>query len=249
MERCNARKKAASANGKAPADPGPWAGIGYCKRPSGWGVPETIEGRCKSHGGLSLKGAASPSATDLRYSKYIPKHLADDYEASLRRADQLALDEQIATTDARIAEVFRDMPEGVGSALWERAKDAQRRFQVALAGQNRAAIATAQMDLRSALEGGAEYTSSWEEIHRLGELRRRLVATESSRRHQVESNITRARLASLVVFMAEGITRAINENVASEKERRRALTQVATFVSGLALSPAREPVEVPSEEV
>jgi hypothetical protein len=122
MEHCNARTKAASANGAPPADPGPWTGAGYCKRPAGWGVPETTSGRCKNHGGASLKGAGHPRVTDLRSSRYVPKWLADDYEASLRRTDQLALDEQFATVDARIAEVFRGMPEGAGSALWLRVR-------------------------------------------------------------------------------------------------------------------------------
>jgi hypothetical protein len=249
MQRCNARLKGASANGAPLAKPGAWAGAGYCKRPAGWGVPETIKGRCKYHGGLSLKGAASPHAKDLRHSKYVPKWLADDYEASLRRADQLALDDQIATIDARIAEVWRDMPEGAGADLWLQARRAQERFEAAERTGNRAGAGKAQNELRTALAGGAAYSSSWDELCRLGELRRRLTATEATRRHQVESTVTRSRLASLAVYMAEGIKRAINENVSSEKERRRALSQVATFISGLALAPGREPVEVPSEEV
>ncbi len=249
MEHCNARTKGGAANGRAPTQPGPWAGEGYCKRVAGWGVSETISGRCKYHGGASLKGAGHPRATDLRHSKYVPKWLADDYEASLRRADQLALDDQIATIDARIAEVWRDMPEGAGADLWLEAKRAQERFEAAERTGNRAGAGKAQNELRTALAGGAAYSSSWDELCRLGELRRRLTATEATRRHQVESTVTRSRLASRAVVRAEGIRRAINENVSSEKERRRALSQVATFMHGLALSPGREPIEVHAEDV
>lgn len=249
MEHCNARTKAASANGAPPADPGPWAGAGHCKRPAGWGVPETTTGRCKFHGGASLKGAGHPRATDLRSSRYVPKWLADDYEASLRRTDQLALDEQIATVDARIAEVFRGMPDAAGSDLWLQAKRAQERFEAAERMGNKAAAGLAQAELRATLEGGRTYASSWDDLYRLGELRRKLVATEASRRHALETNVTRSRLASLVVYMAEGIQRAISENVSSEKERRRALSQVASFVSGMALSPGREPVEIRVKDV
>lgn len=248
MEHCNARTKGGQ-NGRAPAQPGPWAGEGYCKRAAGWGVPETTTGRCKYHGGASLKGAGHPRATDLRHSKYVPKWLADDYEASLRRADQLALDDQIATIDARIAEVWRDMPEGAGADLWLEAKRAQERFEAAERTENRAAAERARGELSTALTGGAAYSSSWDELCRLGELRRRLTATEATRRHQVESTVTRSRLASLVVFMAEGIRRAINENVSSQKERRRALTQMSTFMHGLALAPGREPIEIHTEDV
>ena len=249
MEHCNARNKGTRANGKAKEDVGSWAGAGYCKRSAGWGVPETTTGRCKFHGGASLKGAAHPRATDLRSSRYVPKWLADDYEASLRRADQLALDEQIATIDARIAEVFRGMPDAAGSGLWLEAGRAFEQFEAAERTGNRAAAERARGELSTALTGGAAYSSSWEELCRLGELRRRLTATEASRRHATEQNVTRARLASLVIFMAEGIQRAITENVSSEKERRRALTQVSTFVARLALSPGREPIEVHAEDV
>lgn len=59
-ERCNARK---SGNGDLePADPGPWAGDGYCKREAGWGTDHTGQGRCRQHGG------ATPIKTG-RYSK------------------------------------------------------------------------------------------------------------------------------------------------------------------------------------
>jgi hypothetical protein len=249
MQHCNARNKGTRANGKAKVEVGPWAGAGYCKHPVGWGVPEATTGRCKRHGGASLKGAGHPRATDLRSSRYVPKWLADDYEASLRREDQLALDEQIATIDARIAEVFRGMPDGAGSDLWLQAKRAQDRFEAAERTGNCAAAGKAQAELRTALATGSGYSSSWEELERLGELRRRLAATEASRRHQMEHYVTRSRLASLVVYMAEGIKRAINENVSSEKERRRALSQVATFISGLALSPGREPIDVHAEDI
>ena len=249
MQHCNARNKGTRANGKPKIDTGAWKGVGYCKLPVAWGVPETMAGRCKRHGGLSLKGAGHPRATDLRRSKYVPKWLADDYEASLRRADQLALDEQIATIDARIAEVFRGMPEGAGADLWIEAKQAQESFETALAAEDRPAIASAQSELRTALMSGAAYSSSWRELGELGELRRKLAATEALRRHRaVEENISRSRLASLVVFMAEGIRRAIEENVSSEKERRRALSQVATFVAGLALAPSPVMLEIPAEE-
>jgi len=250
MEHCNARTKAASANGAPPADPGPWAGAGYCKRPAGWGVPETTSGRCKNHGGASLKGAGHPRATDLRSSRYVPKCLAADYEASLRREDQLSLDQQLAGIDAREAELWRRMDGGnAGPGLWSQAQRSFDAFESAVRSGNAGAAQDARVDLRNHMTAGVARESVWAGLFDTWELRRKLVATEASRRHAIEQTVTRSRLASLVVFLAEGIKRAINENVSSEKERRRALTQVSNFVGGLALSPGREPVEIPAEEV
>ena len=250
MQRCNARLKGASANGALLAKPGSWAGAGYCKRPAGWGVPETIKGRCKYHGGLSLKGAASPHAKDLRQSKYAPKWLADDYEASLRRTDQLSLDRQLAGIDAREGELWRRLDEGhAGPDLWQRAQRSFDAFESAVRSDNAGAAQDARVDLRNHMTAGVARESVWTGLLDLWELRRKLAATEASRRHALETTVTRSRLASLVVYMAEGIQRAITENVSSEKERRRALSQVASFVSGLALSPGREPIEVHAEDV
>ena len=249
MERCNARTKAASANGAPPADPGPWAGAGYCKRPAGWGVPEATTGRCRYHGGASLKGAGHPRASHLRDSKHVPKHLAEEYEASLRRDDQLNLDRQIAAIDARLEELMEEMPEGAGPDLWSRTASTFERYERAIRRGQRLPALELQAEIRDLLTGGHEYATAWDGVTHLMELRRRLVATEASRRSALEQNVTRSRLASLVVYLTEGITRAINENVSSEKERRRALTQVSTFVGGLALGPGREPVEIPAEEV
>jgi len=249
MEHCNARTKAASANGAPPADPGPWAGAGYCKRPAGWGVPETTSGRCKNHGGASLKGAGHPRATDLRSSRYVPKCLTDDYEASLRRADQLSLDRQLAGIDAREGELWRRMDQGhAGPNLWEQAQRSFVAFEDAVRLGNAGAAQDARMELRNHMTDGAARESIWGDLLDLWELRRKLAATEASRRHALETNITRSRLGSLVVFLAEGIKRAINENVSSEKERRRALNQVSNFVGGLALSPGREPIDVHAED-
>ena len=249
MEHCNARTKGGQ-NGRPPAQPGPWVGEGYCKRAAGWGVPETTTGRCKNHGGASLKGAGHPRATDLRYSKYIPAAYVDDYEASLRRDDQLSLDQQLAGIDAREGELWRRLDEGeAGPDLWEQATRSFDAFERAVHVGNTAAAQDARVQLRNYITAGVARESVWGDLLDLWELRRKLAATEATRRHQVESTVTRSRLASLVVFMAEGIKRAINENVSSEKERRRALSQVATFISGLALSPGREPIEIHTEDV
>jgi hypothetical protein len=249
MEHCNARTKGGQ-NGRAPAQPGPWAGEGYCKRAAGWGVPETTTGRCKNHGGASLKGAGHPRATDLRSSRYVPKCLADDYEASLRRADQLSLDQQLAGIDAREGELWRRMDDGeAGPNLWEQAQRSFDTFERAVHAGNTGAAQDARVQLRNYMTAGVARESVWEGLLDIWELRRKLAATESTRRHQIEQNVTRSRLASLAIFMADGIKRAINENVSSEKEWRRALSQVATFVSGLALSPGREPINVHAEDV
>lgn len=44
-----------------------------CKRPAGWGTDHVGSGKCKLHGGASLKGIESPRYDSGRYSKYVPE--------------------------------------------------------------------------------------------------------------------------------------------------------------------------------
>lgn len=46
-------------------------GGGQCQRPAGWGTQHVGEGRCKLHGGASLRGEQSPTFKTGRYSKYL----------------------------------------------------------------------------------------------------------------------------------------------------------------------------------
>lgn len=43
---------------------------GRCKHPAGWGTSHVGQGRCKLHGGASLRGPEHPNFTHGRHSKY-----------------------------------------------------------------------------------------------------------------------------------------------------------------------------------
>ncbi len=66
-DRCNGRLRS---NGESPdekAEPGEWAGEGYCQRPAGEGTSHNGEGRCKLHGGAD--GIGRPIETGLYSSR------------------------------------------------------------------------------------------------------------------------------------------------------------------------------------
>jgi len=48
---CNGRKRSADTSDLPKADPGEWAGEGYCKHPAGRDTGHTGRGRCSKHGG------------------------------------------------------------------------------------------------------------------------------------------------------------------------------------------------------
>jgi hypothetical protein len=74
----------------------------YCTRPPGWGTDHVGEGRCKLHGGKSLKGSDSPRFKHGRYSKYskLPGYLVDAYEKNLSDPDLMNMENEIALLES-----------------------------------------------------------------------------------------------------------------------------------------------------
>src|SRR3954465_9212974 len=75
-------------------------------------------GRCRMHGGKSLAGPASPSFTTGRHSKYLPRRLLARYQEMAHDAELLALRDEIALIDARIADVLGRVESGESSRIW-----------------------------------------------------------------------------------------------------------------------------------
>lgn len=69
-------------------------------------------GRCRMHGGKTPSGIASPHFKTGRHSKSIPTRLAATYEVSRNDPDLLALNDEIALTDAQIDAVLGELEDG-----------------------------------------------------------------------------------------------------------------------------------------
>ena len=66
-------------------------------------------GRCRIHGGLSPKGTASARWKHGRYSRYLPKGIADAYKRAEAGPELLSLREDVAVLDALQADALRSM--------------------------------------------------------------------------------------------------------------------------------------------
>src|SRR6187399_1656871 len=83
-----------------------------CQRP---GMPN---GRCHLHGGKSLGGVASPSFTTGKYSKYLPTRMLDRYHEAAEDHELIALREDVALLDARIADMLQRVDTGESGEIW-----------------------------------------------------------------------------------------------------------------------------------
>src|SRR3954452_17185048 len=75
-------------------------------------------GRCRMHGGKSLAGAASPAFKTGRHSTYLPVRLLAGYQEAERDPELLALRDEIALIDSRLADVLSRVDSGESSRIW-----------------------------------------------------------------------------------------------------------------------------------
>ncbi len=167
-EKCNARVKHRA---------------GYCLRPAGWGTDRPA-GRCKYHGGKTLRGADHPNATHLRYSKYAPDKIVERYEEMASDPKLLTLREEIGLIRARVSELLENVRDRESGKLWQRLMSAVGDMRMARGRGDDAGLTAAVRKVEMLVETGFSTKEAWEElgseIDRLGRMitleRRHIVA-------------------------------------------------------------------------
>lgn len=135
-------------------------------------------GRCYLHGGRSPGGVAAGRFKTGKYSKYLPGDLLSVYDESRADPDLLSMRETIAVMDARIAQLFQQLPTATDPELWSnlvnnwgQLMDAIRRddqkTQVQLIGR-----------INRIINDGASISVTYREIYDLWERRRKTAETE-----------------------------------------------------------------------
>lgn len=76
---------------------------GKCKRPAGWGTDHAGEGKCKLHGGASLRGADHPNFKHGLYTPHTPKKIQAKVDTFLN-ADPFDLTHELALLRGLLSE-------------------------------------------------------------------------------------------------------------------------------------------------
>lgn len=168
-------------------------------------------GRCKLHGGASLRGAAAPAFKSGRYSKYLPARLAERYQAAQTDTDLLALREEVGLTDARLADVLTRVDMGESGALWKTASQTFNELLTAQAMGDQVRERFAKSSLKKLFEQGLQDWVAWEEIAKLVEQRRKLVESEGKRLVAMQQNITAERAMAMIGRLAGIIQRHVTD--------------------------------------
>lgn len=188
--------------------------------------PALANGRCRYHGGRSLKGPAHPNWIDGRDSDILPKRMLDDYQAARNDPDKLALDNELALLDARLRDVLRRVESGESGQLWRLLAEQADEYELARAAKDGVLMAQAVNAIIGLIRRGNADYAAWAEVMGITERRRKLAESERKRlvqQHQVVS--TEAALALLGQLVT-----AVKEHVDDEDTIRAITDEYARLV-------------------
>lgn len=173
-------------------------------------------GRCKYHGGESLKGAASPKLIHGRWSKDAPTRIAARLEERLDDPDLLDLSDEIRLIDARIGELLASIDTGETGRIWKALRAEYRALQQA----NRqkppdlAAAAVHLTTMGGLIERGDSDQESWRALMSAVDNRRRLVESERKRLVELNQVITTEQAFTLVARVLGAVKQHVTDPIA-----------------------------------
>ncbi len=189
-----------------------------CQRPA-------MKGRelCYHHGGKSLVGIANPAFTTGRYSKHLPSRLAARYDESRSDTELLALREDIALIDSRLADVLGRVDTGESGEKWRQLTQAAKAYRQASMDNQADCLAW----ILALIEVGTQDYAAWNDVRSLLQERCKLVESERKRYVEMGQMITADRA---MVLLAQ-ITDIIRRNVVDKQALAAISSDLGRLVS------------------
>jgi hypothetical protein len=184
-------------------------------------------GRCRKHMGKAAVGALSHAYKHGRYSKYLPQRMLEHYNAAKDDSELIALRDELALVDSRIADTLKRVDTGEAGKVWFQLKETVRDFQQAQSTGNVEAMRSILWDMQQLVNKGAADYAAWGEITRLIELRRRVTESERRRLIDMQQSITIERAMVLLARIVDTIKTHVRDRdtlIAISADIRRLVT-------------------------
>ncbi len=142
-------------------------------------------GRCRMHGGKSLKGIAHPNFKDGLRSKHMPKPLKEAFDQAVADPGLLDLTGSIATQEAIVVDLL-DSLNGADAPtkLVSKIRNEWRDFWQATAREDHGAVAKHREIIGTLLARAATVAATIDRISQAEEQKRKLIDTEMRRREK-----------------------------------------------------------------
>lgn len=188
--------------------------------------------KCRSHGGASPRGEASPSFKHGLRSKYItaiPQRIKSDLENLRKRDDLLRLNDEIALIDSRLLDILKRVDTGEAGQVWAELRKAHKAFveAKALGAAGIVEMTAALYQMEALIERGASDYFAWGEACKLIEQRRRLVESERKRELEQQEILTGKEAAMLF----NALLSIVNEHVTDRDTKQRIQAAVYDLTS------------------
>jgi hypothetical protein len=136
-------------------------------------------GRCKKHGGKSLKGAAHPNAKTLEHSRYVPKPLEETYNQALKDSNLNDLRRQLALMQAREDILLQRTTSGETGKAWKALRQELGKLRQAVENEDGRASRDALTAITVLVNTGERDAEAWDELMGLWEQQRRSAETDA----------------------------------------------------------------------
>lgn len=187
-------------------------------------------GRCRIHGGLSLKGMASPSWKHGKFSRYAPQPVAELAYDAINDPTLYDLTELVALYQARIQNALRAMDEGgAGAEAWQAAAQAWQRFNQARQHKNAAAMFAAADDLDRLFTAAEHDIWLWKDIDVAAKNLKLLMESERKRRIEANTLIPVVKAQNIILQIVLAVRDEITDQSALNRVQARVTEIIGTY--------------------
>jgi predicted transcriptional regulator len=168
-------------------------------------------GRCRMHGGKHPGGMATKAFKTGRYSKYLPQRLLERYTEASTDAELLALREEVALVDARLADLLSRVDTGESGALWGALNKAWADVEVARDTDDGLGLTLALALVSQYIKRGQADYAAWQSIGHVIEQRRKLVESERKRLVEMQQMVTSEQAMLIVAVLADTVRKHVHD--------------------------------------
>jgi hypothetical protein len=180
---------------------------------------------CRLHGGKTPRGILNGNTKHGRYSKDLPTRLAGRFEDAINDSELGTLKSEIALLDTRIGEMLSNVDTEQYGDIWQRTHDGFHKLKAAINSKDGSLMATALNDMDACIRAGYSDMSTWDNVVKLVEQRRKLTDSERKRLVDLQQMIT----AEQSILLVGALMRAVKTHVTD----KNALSAIANEIRSI----------------
>lgn len=154
-----------------------------------------------------------------RYSKLMPKNLAELYEEARNDPELLEMKTEAAVLDARLCQLISKVNENDNGKVWKELNLALNDLEAARATGDKQGVANALNGMAAIIHQGASNHSTWSEIERLVLAKRKLAETVLKKEMQQERYLTIDKVLVLSAMVVQVFRQSVLNYLPESDER------------------------------